>query len=182
VKAITISEASRASGISRGTLYRALKDGRLAKFEVLQGTRRMLLPAAVPYLRSGAIRPRADSPWFGGDAARAAADAPEPDNGDLLPECWDDPDADWQQFSEAWGRWQPESELSTAEYWQQVAALMRGWMADPLPPINGTTAPSWYRAATDAADAVNAGFRWDADQWAKRAAELDAEFGVTPEQ
>lgn len=198
VKALTISEASRASGISRGTLYRALKDGRLARFEVLQGMRRLLHPDAVPYLRSGAIRPRADSPWFGRDAAPAgepaefdvsesllpegwpaAGDAELADNADLLPECWDDPDAGWQEFSETWGRWEPESELTDRQYWEQVCALVLGWMADPAPPINEITIVAYVRACADATAAVSAGFRWDAAVWAARSAEMDLEFGIT---
>jgi hypothetical protein len=194
VKALTISEASRASAISRGTLYRALKDGRLARFEVLQGMRRLLHPDAVPYLRSGAIRPRADSPWFGRDAAPAGEPAefdvtqsllPEgwPADGDAellhqLPEAWDDQD-DWETFGRLWGRWEPESELTDREYWEEVCALVKGWMADPAPPITPISIVGYCRACSDAMNAVSAGFRWSADQWAARSAELDAEFGVT---
>jgi excisionase family DNA binding protein len=195
VKPLTISEVSRVTGISRGTVYRALRHGRLAKFEVLTGTRRLLRPGVVEYLRSGAIRPRADSPWVARapepaaepagavdllpDGWPAAGDAAVADNSDLLPECWDDERAGWQEFSETWGGWRPDEQLGTAEYWEHVAALMRAWMADPLPPITASTAPSWYMAAADATAAVSAGFRWDAAVWAARSAEMDQEFGIT---
>jgi hypothetical protein len=191
VKALTISEASRASGISRGSLYRALRDGRLAKFEVVQGTRRLLQPGVVEYLRSGAIRPRADSPWFGRDAAPAREPAefdetqsllPDgwPAAGDAepleaLPECWDDPE-DWEPFGRLWGRWDPGEELSDQQYWEQVCALVLAWMADPAPPITPVSIVGYCRACADAMNAVSAGFRWDGAQWAARSAELD---GVT---
>lgn len=188
---LTVTEASRASGISRGTLYRALNDGRLRQFEIHDGGKRRLHPGVVRYLKSGAIRPRVDSGWFG-TAAPAPAPVPpvEPDgdtdgwlepgdNSDLLPECWDDPDAGWEQFSHRWGRWEPGAELSDGEFWEHVAGLMRGWMSDPAPAITALTAPSWYMAASDAVAAVHAGYRHDPKKFAARAAQLDREFGVT---
>jgi hypothetical protein len=194
VAAITISEASRASGISRTSIYRALRDGRLARFEVLQGMRRLLHPDAVPYLRSGAIRPRADSPWFGAPTP-ASAPPVEPvaaDSGegwlddpaertDNLRECWGDGD-DWESFAREWAAWRPDETLSDRRFWEHCAEFVKGWMADPPPPVDALTVVSWYRACTDAVEAVAAGCRWDGDQWAKRAAELDAEFGVTAQQ
>jgi hypothetical protein len=192
VKALTISEASRASGISRGTMYRALNDGRLAKFEVVQGTRRLLQPGVVEYLRSGAIRPRADSPWFGTPAPTPASEPPvepvEPDSGDdwlddpaeptdNLPECWGDGD-DWESFAREWSAWRPDETLTDQQFWEHCAEFVKGWMADPAPPVDSLTVVSWYRACTDAVAAVAAGCRWDGEQWAARAAELDAESGV----
>jgi hypothetical protein len=174
-------------------MYRALRDGRLAKFEVVQGTRRLLQPGVVEYLRSGAIRPRADSPWFGRDAAPAGEPAefdvtqsllPDgwPAAGDAepleaLPECWDDPE-DWEPFGRLWGRWDPDETLTDQQFWEHCAEFVKGWMADPAPPVDSLTVVSWYRACTDAVAAVAAGCRWDGEQWAARAAELDAESGV----
>jgi excisionase family DNA binding protein len=191
VKPLTISEVSRVTGISRGTVYRAFAAGRLAKFEVLTGTRRLLRPGVVEYLRSGAIRPRADSPWFSGAPEPAAAPAeavdllPEgwPAAGDAeplqqLPECWDDAE-DWETFARLWGRWEPESELTDRQFWEQVCALVLGWLADPPPPINEITIVAYVRACADATAAVSAGFRWDAAVWAARSAEMDQEFGIT---
>ncbi|MFM7513205.1 MAG: hypothetical protein ACKO3F_07545 [Cyanobium sp.] len=91
---LTVTEASRASGISRGTLYRALNDGRLRQFEIHEGGKRLLNPGVVKYLKSGAIRPRADSPWF--DTA-APAPAPEPHVEPAEPDGWLEPaePTDW---------------------------------------------------------------------------------------
>lgn len=166
-----------------------MRDGRLARFEVLEGTRRLLLPGVVLYLRSGAIRPRADSPWFG------AAPEPEAEPAgavDLLPEGWPaagdaeplhqltwDDDQDWETFGRLWGRWAPESALADREYWQEVCQLVLGWLSDPPPPINEITIVAYVRACDDAVKAVAAGFRWDAATWAARSAEMDLEFGIT---
>jgi hypothetical protein len=139
----------------------------------------------VEYLRSGAIRPRADSRWFARAPEPAAAPAeavdllPEgwPAAGDAeplhqLPETWDD-EQDWESFARLWGRWEPESELTDRQYWEQVCALVLGWLADPPPPINAITIVAYACACADATAAVAAGFRWDAAVWAARAAEMD---------
>ncbi len=61
----TISEVSRASGVARMTLYRALKDGRLNSYVIGDGRGPVRLKAAVmDFIRGGGIRPRVDSPWL----------------------------------------------------------------------------------------------------------------------
>jgi excisionase family DNA binding protein len=49
--ALSMREASRKTGLSRATLYRCLKDGRLASVKV--GSRRLILPNALDALLSG---------------------------------------------------------------------------------------------------------------------------------
>jgi excisionase family DNA binding protein len=49
--ALSIREASRKTGLSRATLYRCLKDGRLTSIKV--GARRLIRPDALDALLSG---------------------------------------------------------------------------------------------------------------------------------
>lgn len=162
----SISEASRASGISRTSIYRSLKDGRLRDFEVIEDGRRMLrVKGLVEFLRGGAVKPRIDSPWAWN---RSEDDAQqEVPAGAVLsnqPECWPGPD-DWERFANDWGQWRPDDRLTGDRYWEEVAQLMRNWMIDPPPAITRSTAPSYFMAITDAMAAVDAGFRFDATQW-----------------
>lgn len=60
----TISEVSRASGVSRMTLYRAIKDGRLNRYLARNaGGAYRLTGEVMDFIRGGGIRARIDSPW-----------------------------------------------------------------------------------------------------------------------
>jgi hypothetical protein len=164
----SISEASRATGISRGTLHRMLKDGRLSAFEVQSGARRALRPEVRDFLLGGGCRPRIDSPWASWNQLAAPANGSAPIS--CNPECWDRED-DWQLFAEVWGRWQPDQQLSDREFWAHVSELLNHWLVNPLL-ITPTTAATICATAADAQSAVTAGFRFDVAQW-RRAAVLE---------
>jgi hypothetical protein len=107
------------------------------------------------------------------------ADADDPaEPTDNLPECWGEND-NWETFAKEWSAWRPDETLTDRQFWEHCAEFVKGWMADPAPPVDSFTVVSYYRACTDAVEAVAAGCRWDGAKWAKRAAELDAEFGIS---
>lgn len=166
----SISEASRTSGISRNTIYRLLKDGRLRDFEVIKGSKRVLrVDGLVEFLRGGGVRPRVDSPWANWTRpGQQEADSDMEPVVSPFPESWPCGD-DWERFANDWGHWRPDEELDDGRFWEEVAQLMNHWLIQPPPPITRATAPSYFLAITDAMAAVEAGFRFSETQWNRSA-------------
>ena len=150
----SISEASRATGISRGTLHRMRRDGRLAAFEVQNGARRGLRPEVGQFLKAGGCRPRVDSPWASWNQPREEVPAPR-----ISEEC-----RGRHEFWSEYGRIASPSEpdLTDEEFWQHVAAIASGMTGEPMTALEASNLRNFLN---EAVRDVEAGVRWDSERW-----------------
>jgi AcrR family transcriptional regulator len=130
----SISEISRASGVSRTTLYRAIADGRLNPYLVRNEAGQLrLLATVLDAIRGGLIRPRIDSPWVKPEGK------PKPPvlthelvagwaNGLIDPDLWGPPPWPGERWHTLLVTWNQAMDLATehgkfdAELWAQLEA------------------------------------------------------------
>ena len=81
-------------------------------------------------------------------------------------------------FWSEYGRWEPGGEpLDNGPFWEHVAAIVVGMMgAGPFEQLSGPLADQLHQELQDGIAAVDAGARWDANNWAAASARSLLEY------